>query len=763
MKNSFFALVIFLLSFTTFSQEITSQQLEYLKNNPEILENLSNGDVGNPESKIEGNDSSLDIENESTEIKEIEESEVFGFDFITKTPKSISSTSDLPVPNDYMLSLGDELKIILTGGKREVFNLTVGLDGTILFPELGSVTVFGESISEVRIKIENLIDLSYVGTEVSVSIEKLAARKINIIGAIENPGTYIVNPFSTITSSLGYSGGFKDYSSLRNIKLLREGKEISFDLYDLLIFGDRGKDISIQPGDTIKVEGSSSFISIEGAVIRPLVYEYSKNDTYEDLISFALGMTIDADKNNIYVTEISNGLKRTKKINLSDKVSDSFLEKLYVGSNVYVSDNNVFVDGYGVSKGFINSDISEFEELISKLQFSSEIYPFYAVYEFETLKGLSKSKVAFSIADPETYKDFQLHSNSKIYFFDRDFIIRLSEFYLNDMNMEEINFEEDDNYLLNVPITSEFIQYKSPSIDLSLPVKGKITAKTLHEYFGVSEKISIENVAVITQIDSFSDSYTKILDSDETVAITLPKVQTDLITISINGQILNPGVYKLPATTTLDELYILAGGLMENSFENGIFFSRVSVRENQERAIVEARTVLVDSLLQKSTTSEKAIGDISAIIELADNLEPTGRITGNFYPNTEFSKTFILSDGDTIFIPSRTNEVTVEGEVLNSTSFLYNVDMSLVEYIDAAGGYSTYADKSAVFIIRANGTALKANKNIFSGNNLVIEKGDTIVVPRDLDQIEGLPLVQAATEIISNIAFSAASLNAITN
>ena len=128
--------------------------------------------------------------------------------------------------SDYILALGDELKIILTGGKRDIYTLVVGLDGTILFPELGSISVFGESIKEVRNKIKNLIDLSYVGTEVSLSIEKLAARKINIIGAIKNPGTYIVNPFSTITSSLGYSGGFEDYSSLRNIKLIRNGKEI---------------------------------------------------------------------------------------------------------------------------------------------------------------------------------------------------------------------------------------------------------------------------------------------------------------------------------------------------------------------------------------------------------------------------------------------------------------------------------------------------------------------------------------------------------
>ena len=41
--------------------------------------------------------------------------------------------------------------------------------------------------------------------------------------------------------------------------------------------------------------------------------------------------------------------------------------------------------------------------------------------------------------------------------------------------------------------------------------------------------------------------------------------------------------------------------------------------------------------------------------------------------------------------------------------------------------------------------------------------GDTIIVPKNLDKISGLPLVKVATEILSSIAFSAASLNALNN
>ena len=122
----------------------------------------------------------------------------------------------------------------------------------------------------------------------------------------------------------------------------------------------------------------------------------------------------------------------------------------------------------------------------------------------------------------------------------------------------------------------------------------------------------------------------------------------------------------------------------------------------------------------------------------------------------------MLKEGDLISIPSMSYEVIVQGEVLNSSSFIFNKSMKYKDYIEAAGGFSDYADKRAVFIIRANGLSVETSSSIFSGET-IIYPGDTIVVPRNLDQFEALPLVSMATNIIADIAFSAASLNAISD
>ena len=95
---------------------------------------------------------------------------------------------------------------------------------------------------------------------------------------MKTPGVIFINPFTTISNALSYSGGIKEYGSLRNIIVQKiDGKVINFDLYDLLIRGNRKNDIVLSPGDTVIIEGTTNHVKIDGAVIRPMVYEYSKD------------------------------------------------------------------------------------------------------------------------------------------------------------------------------------------------------------------------------------------------------------------------------------------------------------------------------------------------------------------------------------------------------------------------------------------------------------------------------------------------------
>ena len=198
-KNLFIILSIF--SFQIFGQviddsileNITTEQIEQVKeayetdksSESEIFSNVEESTIS-----LNANDSN------------IIEGRKYGYDFFSSMPTSLSAVGDLPLPNDYKISLRDQLSIILSGAKDDVFDLNVKLDGTILFPELGSISVVGLTFGEVSKKISNIIQQSFIGVNVEVSLKNLSAKKITIVGAVKTPGTYLVNPFSTITGAI---------------------------------------------------------------------------------------------------------------------------------------------------------------------------------------------------------------------------------------------------------------------------------------------------------------------------------------------------------------------------------------------------------------------------------------------------------------------------------------------------------------------------------------------------------------------------------
>ena len=107
--------------------------------------------------------------------------------------------------------------------------------------------------------------------------------------------------------------------------------------------------------------------------------------------------------------------------------------------------------------------------------------------------------------------------------------------------------------------------------------------------------------------------------------------------------------------------------------------------------------------------------------------------------------------------------INVLGEVLNPTAFEFSKNLSINEAIENAGGFQQFADKKRVYVIKANGNVEKASRNIFIGNS-GLEPGDTVVVPRKTVSVN--PIAQALlpiTQILSDLAFSAAAVESLSN
>jgi len=738
-------LILVLFSSYLFSQELDSDLVKLAQNNPELLKGINKEPIAQKEILNEdiSIDSQLSDQSNQDESGLEDFKKKFGFDFIKTIPKSISSTSDLPVPNDYLLSLGDSLKVILTGNRKEIYELEVGLDGAILFPELGSINVFGDSIKDVRDKIESLISISYVGTDVSVSLSKLAAKKINIIGAVRSPGTYIVNPFSTITSALAYSGGFLEYASVRQITIFREGVKIDFDLYDLLIFGNRDSDINLQQGDTILVNSTSNFIEVSGSINRPHIYEYTENENVEDIIGFAMGLTQYANSNKIALTYLNKSLETTEIIEVAytDKKN---ITKFNIPLKIEVfeassSENmGIKVTGPLENQGYFSIPKSGLLiDLIKELEFTENVNPYIAVLEDRNRSEL------FSLADDST-QDLKISSNTNLYFFD-----------IFDNDFSESNLSSNTlKLILDYQLT---INYDGKQI--FFPFYGKIDAINIVDQLGLditgaltSQTTYISPLDEVVLVDNIEDlSFT----ASKYNYLTIKSLVDQTIKVTVSGEATLPGIYTLIPGTSLAELYEMVQGVKKSGDQNTVVFTRESIKKQNIKNLRNAQNSLRKTILSSNETADP---NLMLMLEKEIDEDLLGRISGDLGPNSKSIEKFLLEDGDELFVPKQIYTVSVIGEVLNPSSFIYKEDMTFKDLISLSGGYTQNSLKSATYVIRSNGEVVNSS-GIFN-RNVKINPGDTIVVPANLNENQDIvSLLAPITSILSNLAFSAAAID----
>ena len=755
---------VLLVSLPLFSSAQSS--LDYLNSLPEEIRNqiIEN----EPETEtLQIEDSLNNVEEEIDEEKYLEEP-FYGYNFFKKSSDTNMPVLDIPLQAEYLISFNDELELLLSGNINQLYKLRVDLSGNILVPEIGKISILNLNLSQANTKISKLINDAYIGTESILSVSKPSLKKISVIGSVAKPGTYLVNPFISISEAIKYGDGLLENASIRNIKILKaDGTSSTFDLYKFLVFGDRSIDSNLQNGDTVLVSATSNYVEVDGEVLRPNRYEYLSTDTISDLLSFAQGLTNQANDENIFVNAIDGSQIKSYSIAKDKIIGELKLEGLNVGSTVSVSRKNVFVAGKSVTSGYFDYEEGELvSDFLKKLSFSDDIYPFFFIVSQDSGAGLQTEYFNLSLADPFSYENIKLAQNVNIKFFSKTEIIKFNE--LNDeisseiteaeyKEMEELKdtLPEDKTYVISIGEKS-----------LSIPLAGRITAQTLYDYLGLNIEIDSSNASVATREKIELNAFSKPFVADDLVSITLPPRQKQTMTVSITGNIMSPGTYVVPLKTTIDELYDIAGGFMDGASSKGIVLSREAIKELERKALEGARRIIMDTVISQQSNA-LALGnssnvDLTSFASLMSETVVTGRVTGDFSPGSISSQQTVLQDGDEIFIPSVISTVTVTGEVLNPMTTGFEIDSTYDDYIEAAGGLTSFADSGAIYIIRSNGTSERYSKG-FMVKNQYPEPGDTIVIPRDYDQVQGLPLVSVATKIISDIAFAAASLNSISN
>lgn len=237
--------------------------------------------------------------------------------------------------------------------------------------------------------------------------------------------------------------------------------------------------------------------------------------------------------------------------------------------------------------------------------------------------------------------------------------------------------------------------------------------------------------------------------------------------IKLSGAVKNPGLYYLSENKYLSDLIDLAGGYKNNAYPFGgvLINGRAKELENEynERLYKEA----IKSLASLATSNKSPnIENILPLISEFKNIKSSGRIVTEFNLDVIENhplKNTLLSQGDEIYIPYKKNVIYIFGEVLNPGTIIYKPNFKAKDYIELVGGFNDAADKNHIIVVQANGEAhrLKSIRNIFSQADRDIKPGAVIYVTRDLSQINALGFASELAPVISSMAISLASLNAI--
>lgn len=252
-----------------------------------------------------------------------DELKAFGYGLFEGEPTTFAPVTNAPVPNNYLIGAGDNLRIQLYGKESRTLDVTVNRDGIVTLEQLGPLTVAGLRFDEVKDLIRQTVRERMIGMEAVVSMGELRSIQIFVAGEAYKPGAYTVSSLTTMSQALFVSGGVTDIASLRNIQLKRAGETIStFDLYDLLTKGDASDDAQLRNGDVVFIPPRGPMVTVYGEIMRPALYELKGNETLADLVEIAGGLLPTGYAQMVQLQRVRSGERIIETVNLTEQADD---------------------------------------------------------------------------------------------------------------------------------------------------------------------------------------------------------------------------------------------------------------------------------------------------------------------------------------------------------------------------------------------------------------------------------------------------------
>lgn len=231
----------------------------------------------------------------------------FGADLLIPSTRDFAVPATATVPPDYILNVGDVVSIALVGSIDGSVDVEINNDGKIFLARVGAITLAGVRYRDLKDVISTAIGKQYRGYSVTVGVKKLRGIRVYVTGFANNPGAYSVSSLSTLVNAVLAAGGPSSGGSFRSVKLYRNGQLVSdFDLYDLLLSGDRSNDVVLQNEDVLTISPLGRQVAITGSVNAEAVFETKPGESLEKILSYAGGTGVLADSSRLVLYRLAD-------------------------------------------------------------------------------------------------------------------------------------------------------------------------------------------------------------------------------------------------------------------------------------------------------------------------------------------------------------------------------------------------------------------------------------------------------------------------
>jgi polysaccharide biosynthesis/export protein len=729
----------------------------------------------------------------------------FGYDLFKGLPSTFAPVSDIQVPTDYVVGPGDTLQVQLYGNEPAIYELTVQRDGRINFPKLGPIMVSNMNFDAARAAIEHRVSAQLLGTRVSVTMGNLRSIRVFVLGEAEKPGSYTVSGLSTMTNALFVSGGVKKIGSLRNIELKRNGRLVTtLDLYDLLLHGDTSNDRQLLPGDVIFIPPIGRTVSVDGAVRRPAIYELRKENSVAQAIDIAGGLTPDADGKTGQLERIlPSGMRQMHNIDL-DAAEGRAVElangdKLRIPEIRPTLENSVLLTGHVFRPGKFEyrpglrlSDVlGSFDELrpnadLHYIMIRREVPP-------EERIEVVSADLARALAARGSAADIELRSRDKIYVFDLSAdrerilapVVRELELQATPDKPEQLvtvdgRVKAPGHYPLEPTMhVSDLIRAGGSLEDSAFRGAAEITRYSVSGESRHTELIAVD-LGAIHRGEPGADL---LLQPYDILVIKPIPMWVEPGSIELAGEVRFPGKYPIHEGETLSSVLQRAGGVTDVAFPYGAVFIREELKKREREQMQILATRLQSDLAALSLEAVVSVGATNAngggssagqalaigqqlMSQLRDTV-PVGRLVIDLSRVIKGPPGIIgdvvVRSGDRLLVPKKSQEVTILGEVQSPTSHVFEPGLTRDDYIAKSGGATQKADRKRIYVVRANGDVVAGGRSGWfrRTQSVEIRPGDTIVIPLDTERVRALPIWQAVTTIIYNLAVALLAVRSV--